>query len=501
MHVTVLSAGLHGVDGYPTQVGVHVRPGLPGFQFVGAGDAVGRECRDRIRAALMTAGFRWPAAAVTVAVTPEPTRLTSALDLAIAVGVLAADDQLDPSALVGRGFIGELGLDGSLRPVPGVLSRVDAIQAPEVVVAEASAAEASAGGGGRRVLPAGHLRDLVPALAGLMPWPPLPVFLAAPAVGSDMAENWEELRSSAVLRCAAVVAAAGGHHLFLGGPHAPAVWALARAVASLLPDLSDHHAKEVSRVWSATGRPLPPGGLLRRPPLRHADPTASVVSLVGGGHVEVRPGEVSLAHRGVLQLDDVAEFAPMVLDHLRAPLESGAVRISARSGEVVLPARFQLVAAAGHCPCRAATLTACRCSEGARARYARRMPAWLLSCFDLVPDAPLPGVVGDRAAGGSVMAAAHRVGAARDRARARGVNANVDLAAKQLAEVAPLTKEARQQLDQVMAAGRLTGRGHAAIWRVALTVADVLDAEPPIGREHTAVALALRTLPTVGWSS
>jgi magnesium chelatase family protein len=501
MLVIVVSAGLHGVDGHQVQVGVHVGRGLPGFQFVGASDAVCRTNRDRIRAALLTAGFRWPAASVTVDVTPERGRLTSGLDLAVAVGLLAADGQLDPGALAGRGFIGELGLDGSIRPVPGTTSLVDAIEAPEVIVAEASAAEASACAGGRRVLVASHLRDLVAALAGQMPWPTPPVSLAAPADGSDQAENWAELRSSAVLRCAAVVAAAGGHHLFLGGPHAPAVWALARVVASLLPDLSDDHAKEVSRVWSATGRPLPPSGLIRRPPLRHADPTASAVSLVGGGHIEVRPGEISLAHRGVLLLNELAEFAPAVLDHLRAPLESGAVRITTSNLDVVLPARFQLVAAAGYCACRADTLTACRCSEAARQRYASRVSGWLLDRFDLVPDTPLPGVVGDRAAGGSVMAAARRVREARDRARARGVTANVHLDGKQLAEFAPLTKEASHQLEQAVREGRLTGRGHDAVWRVALTVADVLDAEPPIGREHTSVALALHARPTVGWAS
>lgn len=494
MLVTVPAATLAGIDGRPVQVEVHVGTGLPGFTVVGLPDTGCREARDRVRAALLTSGFAWPQGRITVNLVPPGLRkLGAGLDLAMAVGLLAADGQLDPDRIAHRGFLGELGLDGSLRPTPGVLPLVEAVTTPEVIVPMASAIEALAAGG-RRVLPASDLRELVAALSGRGPWPRPPEPSAFEPVDEEPPVSSAGVGRSSAVRRAAMVAAAGGHHLLLVGHRAPAAAALARWLAGLLPDLADDHALEVTRVHSAAGLSLPPGGLVRRPPLRHPHWSASAVSVIGGGSSEVRPGEISMAHRGVLLLDELPELSPAVLDSLRQPMETGAIRVSRAAASVVLPARFQLIAAMERCPCGADEQPACRCSKHALARYARRVSGPFLDRFDLMldPYRPVPGIVGELSAARPTAAVTQLVAAARRRAHARGVAANVDLDAAQLDEMAPLSPEARSHLDRAVRSGRLTGRGYQAVRRVALTVADLVGAEPPLGREHVALALDLR---------
>jgi magnesium chelatase family protein len=281
------------------------------------------------------------------------------------------------------------------------------------------------------------------------------------------------------------------------GPPGAGKTMLARRLPGLLPDLDDAQAVEVTRIHSAAGLPLP-RGLVRRPPLRAPHHGSSAVAMVGGGHARLRPGEISLAHGGVLFLDELGEFAPIVLDSLRQPLEEGVIRIARADTRVTLPARFHLVAAMNPCSCgEGVTPAACRCSARSLERYRRRVSGPLLDRFDLRlevlrPD-PQQLLHGGPADASAVVA--DRVAAARRRAEERGVRANAELSGSQLERLAPLSPEATALAERALAQGRLSARGLRRVWRVALTLADLTGGDGPIGAEHLAGALQLRADP------
>lgn len=506
MLATVCSATLVGVDGRPVTVEVHVGIGLPGFWVVGLPDASCREARDRVRAAILSSGFIWPQKRVTVNLAPTGLRKAGpGLDLAIALGVLAADDQAPSPALEALAFIGELGLDGSLRRVPGILPLVAAVTTTSVVVPPSCAHEAALV---RRaqVRTADDLRSLVDVLSSRAPWPDLPSVGAGPP--EPQLPDLAEVRGQAFGRQALEVAAAGGHHLLMVGPAGSGKTMLARRLPGLLPQLSPDQALEVAKVHSAAGLQVGTSGLSLRPPFRAPHHSASAVSLIGGGGARLRPGEISCAHHGVLFLDELAEFPGAVLDNLRQPLEEGRVVVCRASASVTFPARFMLVAAMNACRCGGdGAPGSCRCPPAARSRYVSRVSGPLLDRFDLRvrvrrPDvADLLGAPAGRApslAGEPSAVVAARVVQARARAGQRGVRCNAELPATALERYGPLSPGASRLLERRLRDGRLSARGLHRAHRVALTLADLGGAEGKLSEEHVLTALVLRATGILG---
>jgi magnesium chelatase family protein len=513
MIAAIPSAVLIGVDGQPVSVEVHVSNGIPGFTVVGLPDAAVRESRDRVRAALLSSGLAWPLRRVTVNLAPSGVRKGGAgLDLPIAIGLLVASGDLDVTSVQDMAFVGELGLDGSLRGVPGIVVLAEALNHYQMVVAAECVGEARMAAG-NDVRSASTLKALFDHLSGHRPWidngdrgqpSPGATSVLAPAAPSGSMRgrgftaldlDLSDVRGQRLARRALEVAAAGGHHLLMIGPPGSGKSMLAHRLAGLLPPLDRQTALEVTRIHSVAGLPLSPEGLVDRPPFRAPHHGTSPVAMIGGGAPCMRPGEITLAHGGALFLDELGEFPAVVLEALRQPLEEGQVRVSRARGSATFPARFMLVGAMNPCPCGEGGMPgACRCSDSSRERYGRRLSAPLLDRFDIAIRVDRPEadeLICGRPAE-STATVAERVSEARRLTAQRGVLTNAQLTGPALEEAVSLTPDARRVIERRVRSGSLSARGFDRVRRLSRTLADLDGAAAVVAESHVHEALLLR---------
>lgn len=501
MVARVNTVAFQGIDVRPVDVQVSIANGLPNFTIVGLPDKAVAESKERVRSALHALGLSLPPKRLTVNLAPaDLSKEGSHFDLPIALGLLAAMQVIPKEELEDYVVLGELSLDASIRAVAGILpAAMHASSNDNKLICPKACGGEAAWAGDLDILAPADLLQLINHIKGtqVMARPQARLGGSHDEAGAGRVPDLSEVKGQETAKRALEIAAAGGHNLLMIGPPGSGKSMLASCLPGILPPLSPREALEVSMIHSLAGT-LPEGGLLHRRPFRDPHHSASLPALIGGGH-KVKPGEISLAHNGVLFLDELPEFARSTLESLRQPLESGSALIARANHHVNYPARFQLIAAMNPCRCGHLGDPDLECTKVPRcaADYQAKISGPMLDRIDIQVDVPRIEVADLNAPGGEASAVvAERVAKAREAQAARGDVLNAQIEGKMLEEIAALEPDAKALLDQSMQVSRLSARSYFRVLRVARTIADLsahgAGAPKTLSKMHVAEALSYK---------